>query len=308
VFLGDQPEETVMLVSSGWGLPNPIRKISVAKDALTGKTFAPLYNEKAQASILLGFLTFDRVNTEIQAAWSPTSKGIELRAYCDFEGYLLGENQTVRSEKLTASFSRDPQQAMSSWADAVAKHYQPHAWPKIPTGWLGWAWVDAFHSEPYETVVRRNAAAVKKRLAGFDVEYIWISLGNLKGTLPGSWLQWNTASFPTPPDRFADELRQMGFKLGLWMGAFCICPEADPKQWDELKEALLTRDGKPLVVAEHWSYSSGGGLPEAEQPTLYVLDPTHPKTQGIPAQRIRGLLSLGRALLHDRFPFETPGT
>ena len=109
-----------MLVSSGWGLANPVQ--FPAPRMLTSKTIAPLYNAKAQASILLGFLTFDRVNTEHQAEWFPASRKIGLRAYCDFEGHALAENQAVRSEKLLVLFARHPQQAMASWADAVAAH------------------------------------------------------------------------------------------------------------------------------------------------------------------------------------------
>jgi len=270
--LGAAPEETVMLVVTGWGLQNLVQKIAGSNKTLTGKTIAPLFNAKAQASIFLGFLTFDRVNTEHQAEWSAESKGLALRAYCDFEGYALAENQTVRSEKLMGTFSRDPQQAMRGWADAAATHYQPRIWPKAPAGWVGWSWVDGFAVERYEDVVRRNVAAIARRLPGLGVEYVWISIGNLKGHIPGNWLHWNTESFPTPPEQFAGDLRQQGFKLGLWMGAFWMCTQAHPQQVENLKDALLTRDGKPVMAGLQWSYAAGA-------PDMFILDPTHPKTQ-----------------------------
>jgi hypothetical protein len=279
ISLGDQPEETVMLVTSGWGLRNPVCKISGAKGVLTSKTIAPLYNAKAQSSLFLGFLTFDRVNTEIQAAWLQAGTGIELCAYCDFEGHSLAENKSVRSEKLMVLFSRDPQQTLTTWADAVAATYQPRIWPKIPVGWLGWSWVDGFAMERCEDVVRRNASAIRRRLTGFDVEYIWVSLSNLKDVLPGNWLQWNTANYPTPPDRLVEDLRQQGFKLGLWMGAFWMCTLADPQQLEEMKDALLLKDGKPMMAGQRWDYGVGATLPPEQQPDMYILDPTHPKTR-----------------------------
>jgi hypothetical protein len=281
LFMGEKPEETVMLALSGWSLPSPVCKISTAQGTLTSKTIAPLFNAKAQTSLLLGFLTFDRINTEHQAEWSQAAKGIQLRAYCDFEGYALAKNQSVRSEKLMVLFSGDPQQAMRYWADAVAKHYQPRIWPKIPTGWVGWSWVDAFSIERYEDVVRRNASAIRRRLAGFDVEYIWVSLGNLKDVLPGNWLQWNTANFPTPPDRLAEELRRQEFKLGLWMGAFWMCTHADPQQLEEVKDAFLMHRGKPMMAGQRWARGLGAALPEAQRPDMYTLDPTHPKTHAL---------------------------
>ena len=146
---------------------------------------------------------------------------------------------------------------------------------------MGWAWVDAFSSEHYEDVVRRNATAISRRLAGFDVEYVWLSLGNLKDVLPGNWLHWNSANFPTPPDRLADDLRRQGFKLGLWMGAFWMCTHADPQQVQEMRDAFLMHNGKPLMAGQRWSYGLGATLPPSQRPDMYLLDPTHPKTQAL---------------------------
>jgi len=280
LLLGDRPERTVAMVASGVAARNRVYRVSEMKGMLTSKTIVPLFNPTSQAAVLLGFLTFDRVNTEHQMVWSKALGGIELRAYCDFQGYELTAEQSVKSEKLMVCFARDPHEALATWADAAAAQYQPRIWPKIPTGWVGWSWVDPFTVERYEEVVRRNASAISRRLAGFDVEYIWVSLGNLKDVLPGNWLHWNAANFPTPPDRLAQELRRQGFKLGLWMGAFWLCTHADPQQLHDLKDSLLQRDGQPLLVANRWPYGIGASLPPEKRPGMYVLDPTHPKTQG----------------------------
>jgi hypothetical protein len=43
-------------------------------------------------------------------------------------------------------------------------------------------------SSAYEDVVRRNARAIREKLGGFDIEYVWVSIGNLAGRRPGAWL------------------------------------------------------------------------------------------------------------------------
>ncbi|MBN1396338.1 MAG: hypothetical protein JW959_15040 [Pirellulales bacterium] len=279
--LGEKPERTVMLVMSGCGSKSLLRTIAATKGPLTAKTLAPLYNSAAPAGAVVGFTSFDRINTEVQAAWSAEAKKVELRAYCDFEGYELAPGRSVASERLAVYFSRDPQDAMASWADAAAARYKPRTWPddKIPAGWLGWSWVDPFNVERYEDVLRRNAGAIGRRLPGFDIEYVWVSIGNLKDFLPGNWGEWNSDSFPTPPERLIEDLRRQGFKFGLWMGAFWICTQADSQRLADLGDALLLYKGKPVMVPYRWQFGKYAKMPVEQRPGMYVLDPTHPKTQ-----------------------------
>jgi hypothetical protein len=279
--LGDNPERTAMLVMSGWCGKSPLQMISGSKEPLTAKTLAPLYNSAANAGAVVGFLSFDRINTEVQAQWSAADKAVGLRAYCDFEGYELAPGKSVRSETLGAWFARDPQAAMAAWADAAAERYKPRLWPadKIPAGWVGWSWVDPFNVERYEDVLRRNAAAINRRLPGLGIEYLWVSIGNLKDTLPGNWNDWNTDNFPTPPEKLLDDLRRDGFKFGLWMGVFWMCTQADSQRLADLDDALLLSKGKPVMVPYRWQFGKYAKLPVEQRPGMYVLDPTHPKTQ-----------------------------
>jgi hypothetical protein len=159
----------------------------------------------------------------------------------------------------------------------VAEVYQPRIWPKIPAGWVGWAWVDGFNVELHESVVLRNAEAVRRRLAGFDIEYVWVSIGNLKDGLPGNWLDWNYDLFPHGVEYLVSELARRDLKLGFWMGSFWMA-DAIQERIEELNEALLRKDGEPMVVNRRWSYGAAGLLPKEQRPNMIALDPTHPKT------------------------------
>jgi hypothetical protein len=141
---------------------------------------------------------------------------------------------------------------------------------------VGWAWVDPFTVERYEEVVLRNCEAIRRRLRGFGVEYVWISIGNLAGGTPGDWLCWNDELFPRGPKVLAARLREMGFRWGLWCGVFWMCSSAE--KLEQLREALLKdADGLPMVVRPEWQFGDAGALPRSERPRIYALDPSHPK-------------------------------
>jgi len=80
---------------------------------------------------------------------------------------------------------------------------QAEAEPKTTAGWLGWSWVDCLNdrTQTAERTTLGNAAAICKRLAGFDVDYIWTSQTNLKDMLPGNWLEFNRRHFHTATSR-----------------------------------------------------------------------------------------------------------
>ena len=178
------------------------------------------------------------------------------------------------------TFDRDPQQAMATWADAASAQYKPRKWPKIPAGWVGWSWVDPFTVERYEDVVRRNAAAISRRLPGYGIDYIWVSCGNLKDIIPGNWLDWNTESFPTPPRAVGQRPAEPGLQARP-----VDCPVLDvypcrssASAGSEGRSAVARRqadrDPVSLVLrrlAPRCRRGSGR--------TCTSLDPTHPKTQ-----------------------------
>ena len=253
----DVPGE-VALVMSGWQLPNTVQPTQGRK--LVSKIFIQLWDRRAATSVHLGFVTFDRISTAIEI-----ENGV-VTAFCDFEGFALAPGASIDTERLLISRGVDPIAALHAWADAAAAHYRPRIWPATPAGWLGWSWVDPFNSEPYEDVVRRNARAIRKKLPGSGIDYIWISLGNLKDREPGNWLEWNRALLPSGPQTLVRDLAAEDFKLGLWAGVFWMSSRLESRA-ASMREAFLLKDGKPMTV------------PHRELGAQYILDPTHPSTK-----------------------------
>ena len=244
VAMPQNPEKTVALLMSGWGVWTGVKSIA-NNPKLLSKTLTQLHNPSSNASLNLGFLTFDRINTEQELWWDAAEKQTHISAYCDFEGYALKPGTSVTTETLLIGTVPNPLAALEGWTAHVQAHYQPKIWNSIPAGWVGWSWVDPFHVEPYESVVRRNASAIRTKLPGLALDYIWVSLGNLEDREPGNWLQWNRKLMPSGPQNLVADLKAMDFKLGLWAGAFWLSSRLT-QDVAKLKDAFLLKDGKPM--------------------------------------------------------------
>lgn len=237
-----------------------------------------LVSHAAGRALHLGFVTLDRVTTFHEFDYEEGGGLTRLQAVCDFEGWELAAGGEVAAETLMIEARADLHASLHEWADRVAARYDPPIWPKIPGGWLGWAWVDGFTVERYEDVVMRNARAVRRRLPGFDIEYIWVSIGNIEDGMPGNWTEWDDTNFPHGHEWLVDELDKLGFKLGFWSGAFWIS-SALPDLVEELRDAMLFKDGEPLISCMRWNYGASAAMPPEQRPHHYSLDPTHPKAQ-----------------------------
>ncbi len=247
----------VALVMSGWQLANTVQPVAGQK--LVSKTLLQLWDRATSTAVQFGFVTFDRINTEI------ILEGGVVSATCDFEGFALLPGATIATERLRIARGDDPIAALHAWGDAAAAHYRPRIWPTTPAGWVGWSWVDGFNIERYEDVVRRNARAIRAKLPDAGIDYIWVSIGNLKNREPGAWLEWNRALFPSGPQALVRDLAAQDFKLGLWAGAYWVSARLESRV-AQLRDAFLLKDGQPMAV------------PHRDLGPQLILDPTHPKT------------------------------
>ncbi len=226
----------------------------------------------------IGFLSFRRADTVVESAPDGERQALSVSAWCDFGGWTLAPGAETDVETFTVAIGNDPHAQLEDWADRAAAFCEPRRWEDAPIGWLGWAWVDPYTEETYQDVVLRNCAAIRERLAGFDIRYIWVSIGNIENGYPGNWLKWNRETFPDGPAFLVRRLQEQGFILGLWSGMFWICTALEELA-AQLEPALLKNpDGTPMRVVDQWRIGHAGTLPPAERPGCYALDPSHPDT------------------------------
>ena len=278
ISLGPHPERETFFASSGTTAPNFIKRVGNESDTLTSKTIGHIYNPTSGLALNTSFLTFSRANTEHRLIYCPKA-GIEsYRAFCDFEGYKLPAGKHVESEKIFIELSFDPHKTLEKWASLVNLIYKPKIGKEMSVGWCGWAWVDPFLVEPYEDVVLRNLGAIKKRLAGFKIDHIWISLGNLKGVIPGNWLEFNEEMFPHGLEYILEKIKEKDLEPGFWFAPFWMSQAAKNGVKENRDNLLKGKDGSPLLYGLKWNYGDAHRLPLDKKPDFYILDGSHPKT------------------------------
>ncbi|MGD1104952.1 MAG: hypothetical protein ABSA59_23140, partial [Terriglobia bacterium] len=219
-------------------------------------------------ALQFGFLTFDRTEVIIESGWDEARNVPVVSAWTDFQGTELPPGASVDSETLRIGLETDPHAALEAWGDAVYQRYHPPLWHNIPGGWIGGSWVDELYTELYEDAVHRNIRAVRNRLKLDEnyIQYVWVSIGNLKDILPGNWLNWNYDRFPSGPEALVKDLSSLNLTLGLWTGMFWMSAKITDEV-EELKDAWLKYQGKPIIINHR------------DLGPMYVPDPTHPKTQ-----------------------------
>jgi hypothetical protein len=263
-------------MTSGQGL-NQVRSLN-AKPAASDIAIQ-VFNQNQKKALQVGFVTFLRAKTQIKHEYSP-AKGLQLKAWCEFDGWELPPGASTPTETLTVAVGENPHAQLEGWADAAARlcHVRPRNWEEQPNGWVGGSWVDMGYAERYEDGILRNARSIRQRLAGFGINYIWESIGNLKDGQPGDWLDWNYKNFPNGHKYLHDALEQLGIKLGLWCGAFMLSSKLEDKV-KELWDALFKQpDGKqPMIYMPAWGYGLDSATEDFRKP-VYALDPSHPKT------------------------------
>lgn len=237
------------------------------------------FNQSQRKALQLGFTTFLRAKTQIEHRYGG-GQDLQANAWCDFGGWELQPGATTSVEALTIAVGENPLSQLETWADTAARvsHIRPREWDGQPNGWLGYSWVDPFYTERYEDLVLRNVRSIRERLSGFGVDYVWVSIGNLKDGQPGAWLNWNEENFPSGHKYLYDELEQSGMKWGLWCGAFMLSSKLKDKV-TELWDALVKQpDGKqPVEYLPAWGYGLQSPNEDYKKP-IYALDPSHPKT------------------------------
>lgn len=236
-----------------------------------------LHDPATGLTLLGGFVTLDRMAGSHALDCAADGAIVEYRATCAFGDYRLDPGEELVAERLRLSLHADPYAALEAWADAVHDRYRPVFADLPPVGWCGGAWVDIAggRGDNWETATVGNARAIRTRLRGFDVRYIWTSQANLKDAIPGNWLATDETQIPSGLPGFFQQLQELNFLPGLWVAPYWFFREAEGVY--EENEANLLRDagGDPICHVGPFGWQYDDDLPWYRL-HRYYLDGTHP--------------------------------
>ncbi len=275
--LGANPGELIVFEFRDTLGDNYVRKIGANQGIHESVQLCHISHPETGKTFFSGNLTFDKMFSQCAIKYnSETGKIESLEMTMQFNDFVLEPGKTVSSEKIYMEIADDgPYRVLERWAKQVNAIYQPIIPETASAGWIGWSWIDGFKTELPESVTRRNSEAIRKRLAGFDIEYLWISITNLKNGLPGNWLSPNDTFFPAGLENTVAELKNLGFKPGFWVAPFYMCEGAEA--FDK-NRGNLQKDGNREPIPRHgWLWAANAK--DDNLPKLHCLDPSHPDTE-----------------------------
>ena len=85
-----------------------------------------LWNRQARRATLVGFTTFDRAATIVEASTTRVS------AWTDFEGLPLAPGAAIATESLLIGEATGPAALVDTWTAAAERHYAPVLPPATP--------------------------------------------------------------------------------------------------------------------------------------------------------------------------------
>ncbi len=272
-------DDIVVLASDSHQTPRVVMSVDSSDVLRVGQVTLQFFNRTKAKALQFGFLGFRKCDSKASYEYAPEAGIHNFKAYCDFAGWKLEPGKTVDLETFILALGEDPHAQLTEWAELVEKKYSPKFISEPVSGWLGMSWVDFYNGkENAEKGTMANLDAINQRLNNFGVNFLWISIANLMNGMPGDWLNWNNSNFPTPPKQLIANLEAKSFRLGLWCAPFYIS-SALKELVSELYDALLKHaDGSLVVAVEKWRHGDVGLLPVEQWPSMYVLDPTHPKS------------------------------
>ena len=240
-----------------------------------------LHDPGPSVTALVGFLTMSRMRTAHALETAENGDICRYSARLVFGEYELSPNQVFNSELCSISFHDDPYAALELWAEKVKNIYNPDQNEKRlpPVGWIGcFGRPAASGGEPWERHAIKNAKAIRERLRGFDIEYIWTSQNNLMDYIPGNWLHENKDEIPGGLANFFRMQKELGFKPGLWVSPFWFYGEAKNMLEEHCGHLLRDKEGNPVCREEPWGWKyEDDDLPWYHM-HRYNFDGSHPDT------------------------------
>ncbi len=246
----------------GWQSWSPVRSLSAREEDLfavatvlgpypptqqgpgrfAAEELGLLHDAGSGASLLAGFITVrDRVS---QVRLDTTERTLE--AWCDAEGMELPPGERLRSEKLMLDLEGLPLDALERYGDALGREMGA----RVPAGQAttGWcSWYRYFLGVTEEDFLK-NLRFLAQHREEFPLDYVQLDDGYQADI--GDWTSWNE-KFPHGPAWLARQIRDAGFKSGLWLAPF-MASSTSALYRDHPDWVVRRRDGRPALAMRNW--------------------------------------------------------
>ncbi|MGB9722764.1 MAG: alpha-galactosidase [Chloroflexia bacterium] len=208
-------------------------------------------------ALLAGLLTTADQFGRFQARLSRAQARLTLA--CSADGMPLSPGERLSSERTALLLADSRERPLEAYAEALGKEMEAIIGEEVPRGWCSWT---AFYQDLTEEDVRRQVEWLARHREELPVEVIQVDDGWERAI--GDWTA--NERFPHGMAHLAEEIRQAGFRPGLWLAPFIVHPRS---QLAKAHPEWLLRDerGRPVNAGYGWGDFCSG------------LDLTHPEVQ-----------------------------
>ena len=193
-----------------------------------------IYNQITGRSLLLGFLTYELAQPVVyNAPNSDPDAGQALQADCEYDpAKKLAGGDELKSELMILDFEQDtPFAALETYADRLKTWLHITTWLEkhpdlsVPAGWNSWSGSSSsggYGTGITEEIIVDNMDFADRELRRWGMTYFQIDDGWQVKT--GDW-QVNQTKFPDHGAQngiawLMDRAKSLGFRTGVWIGAF----------------------------------------------------------------------------------------
>jgi alpha-galactosidase len=189
----------------------------------------------------------------------------------------LQPGEERRTEAVRLALAADASQLLEEYAEAYGRAAGSRSRAPFQSGWC--SWYHFFHGVT-ELDLRRNLDALGRSRAELPIEVVQLDDGYQRAV--GDWLETN-AKFPRGIAPLAAEIREAGFRPGLWTAPFCVAP--DSHLFDSHHDWLLQQGSGAFRGLYHGEWTKQGWI--------HVLDASRPEVLQHLERTFRTLVEMG---------------
>jgi alpha-galactosidase len=207
------PFTTPMTVNAGSRIPR-------RRGTFTSDMFGVIGDRRHRVGLLVGFLSQREAFGTVDARLDTASPNLCL--WSNGDGAKLEPGGWVSTDWACLQFvDLDDEVPLEPYLDAVARENDAREISSSPTGWCSWYYF--FNSVTQDNVLN-NMRWAEKRREVIPLEVIQIDDGFQAEV--GDWFHSDEESFPGGMAQLSEQIREAGFKPGLWLAPFIAKPGA----------------------------------------------------------------------------------
>jgi len=241
-------------------LTTPMHGVSSPFPPPPGHFYADLVGVLTSAEgpvLLAGFLTAADQFGRFQARLNRGQARLTLA--CAADDLLLSPGERLSSERAALLLADPQERPLEAYAGALGEEMEALVGEEVPRGWCSWT---AFYQDLTEEDVRRQVEWLARHREEVPVEVIQVDDGWERAV--GDWEA--NERFPHGMAPLAEEIRQAGFRPGLWLAPFIVHPRSrlarTHPEW-----LLQDEHGRPVNAGYGWGDFCSGldlTLPEVQ--------------------------------------------